>query len=84
MPNSNNSPVKKFRSSNVSVAIWKNEGTDKNGEPKLRSSVTLQRVYTDKNTGETVNSEITLFPEDLHKAMKVLEQTDRFLNVVED
>ena len=44
----NNTPVKKFSTGAISAAIFRNEGTGKNGEPVEFSSVTLQRRYLDK------------------------------------
>lgn len=45
----NNRPVKKFRAGAMSVSIFKNDGTRKNGEAVEFDTVQLQRAYKDKN-----------------------------------
>lgn len=44
-----NKPEKKFRAGAISATVWRNHGQNKNGEPVIFKTVSLERNYMDKN-----------------------------------
>ncbi len=68
---SNDKPVSKFRFGSISAAIWENETVGDDGEPKTWATVTLQRVYKDKD-GNFQNTD-SLRLQDIPKAVAVLQ-----------
>lgn len=63
-------PVKRFKLRRVEVAVWAKEDKD---DGYIRYSLTVQKSYKDKDTGEYVNSNF-LFPEEAAVAAVLLPQ----------
>lgn len=68
-----NTPIIKKRDGCNSVAIFKQEYTNKHGEVKPRYSVAVQHSYTDKNK-EWQESSLSCHSEDLLAFSSLLEQ----------
>lgn len=64
-------PIKKLKDFGVSTAIF--EWTNNDG--KKNYTISLQRSFKKKDSEEYVNETINLFPEDLLKFAKILENT---------
>ena len=65
-----NPPVKKFKLRRVEVAVWAKEDAD---DGYVRYSLTIQKSYKDKDTGEWVKS-TSLFPEEAALAAALIPQ----------
>lgn len=65
-----NPPVKKFKLRRVEVAVWSRTDPD---DGYVRYSLTVQKSYKDKDTGEYVSSNF-LFPEEAAVAAVLLPQ----------
>ena len=74
----NNPPIKKFKSRLLSVAVWKNKGTNSFGETSEFHTVSIQRGYKDKN--DEFKSTASLRPQDLPEIKELLTQVEQFLN----
>ncbi len=72
-----NRPEKTFSTGAIQVAIWRNEGTSKDGAKTDFRTVNIQRRYADKN-GEW-KSTSTLRVNDLPKAALALNKAFEFL-----
>lgn len=73
-----NKPVEKFQLGSVSASVWKNTNKNKEGKSFDSYSVTLQRVYTDKD-GKAANTG-SLQRDDLWKAINVLQCAQKYFN----
>lgn len=71
-------PAKSFRSGAMNVAIWENEVVGNNGEPAVFKTVTFERRYKDKQTGEWKTS-TGLRINDLPKASLLLSKAYEYL-----
>jgi hypothetical protein len=72
-----NKPEKKISVGAISATIWNNEGNNKNGEKVNFKTITLQRVYQDKE-GKWSNTN-SLRITDLPKAVLVLQKSYEYL-----
>ena len=72
-----NQPEKKFRAGAISATVWLNQVQGKNGEPVSFRTITLQRVYKDKND-EWKNTN-SMRVNDLPRATLVLNQAYEYL-----
>ena len=68
-----NRPVKELRVRNLSLAIWENEGTSRDGRPVTRHSITLNKRYQDQQSGEWRDSS-SFFPDDLPRLRLLLDK----------
>lgn len=73
-----NTPDKKFSTGAISATVWKNTGQTKEGKDVVFSTVSLQRRYMDKNTGEWKTSN-SLRAMDVPKAVLVLNKAYEYL-----
>ena len=73
-----NKPVKRFSDRLLSVCIWKNKGTSRDGEETEFHTVSVSRGYKDRN-GEFKNTN-SLRPDDLSAVRDLLTQAEEFLN----
>jgi hypothetical protein len=73
-----NKPIKKFNDRLLSVAVWKNKGTNSYGEETEFHTVSISRGYKDRN-GE-FKSTHSLRPDDLPAVRDLLTQAEDFLN----
>ena len=73
-----NKPVKRFTERLLSVAVWKNKGTSRDGEETEFHTVSVSRSYKDRN-GEFKNTN-SLRPDDLPAVRELLTQAEDFLN----
>ena len=73
-----NKPVKRFSDRLLSVCIWKNKGTGRDGEETEFHTVSVSRGYKDRS-GEFKNTN-SLRPEDLPAVRELLTQAEDFLN----
>ncbi len=78
MSETKNQPIKKFRAGAISATIWKNNGTSKEGTPVEFKSVTFERSYMDKKSGEWKKTS-NLKVQDLPKAAAVLTKAYEYL-----
>ena len=65
-------PVRKYRSGLVSLAVWENTIQTENG-PKTVENITVQRSYTDTETGQWRNTD-SFTPASLGNLMAVVLQ----------
>ncbi len=73
-----NKPEKKFSTGAISAAVWKNNGTSKkDGSPVEFRTITLQRVYTDKDGNWKSTNSMRI--NDLPKASLVLNKAYEYL-----
>jgi len=68
-----NRPIKEFRARNLSLAIWQNEGTTRDGRPIKLHSITLNKRYQDQQTREWKDSS-SFFPDDLPRLRLLLDK----------
>ena len=73
-----NKPIKRFSDRLLSVCIWKNKGTSRDGEDTEFHTVSVSRGYKDRN-GEFKNTN-SLRPDDLPALRELLTQAEDFLN----
>lgn len=73
-----NAPIKRFSDRLLSVAVWKNKGTSRDGEETEFHTVSVSRSYKDRN-GEFKNTN-SLRPDDLPALRELLTQAEDFLN----
>ena len=73
-----NKPIKRFSDRLLSVAVWKNKGTSRDGEETEFHTVSVSRSYKDRN-GEFKNTN-SLRPDDLSSVRDLLQQAEEFLN----
>ncbi len=74
---SGNAPERKFRAGPVSATIWQNAGRGSAGEPVTYKTVSLQRVYKDKNGAWQSTNSLRLA--DIPKAAVVLQKAYEYL-----
>ena len=82
MTQSTNVPVKEFRAGNIKAAVWQNE-VEQNGNKVVRHSITHQKRYRDKTTGEWKTS-TSYFPDDIPKLRLVLQEAYAFIVLKEE
>lgn len=70
--NKKNKPVAQYRNGNLKSCIWENE-VEKDGQTKLRNTISIQKGYIDPESGEWVNSELRLFPAEVARLVSVLQ-----------
>lgn len=75
-------PEAKFRASPVTATIWKNKGTTATGEETEYFTVSFERTFKDKKTGEFKKTN-SLRQSDLPKATLVLNKAYEFLALKE-
>jgi len=68
-----NRPTRELRVRNLSLAIWENEGTSRDGRPVRRHSITLNKRYQDQQSGEWKDS-TSFFPDDLPRLRLLLDK----------
>ena len=73
-----NKPIKRFSDRLLSVCIWKNKGTSRDGEETEFHTVSVSSSYKDRN-GEFKNTN-SLRPDDLPALRELLTQAEDFLN----
>jgi hypothetical protein len=71
-------PEKKFKAGPISATIWKNQGKSMAGEPTEFFTVSFDRVFKDKKTGEWKHTS-SLRQADLPKAILVLNKAYEYL-----
>lgn len=76
---SNERPVEEFRSRNMKVAIWENQ-TEQDGQTVIQHSVTFQKRYRDRQTGEWKDSG-SLFPDDILRLNRLLVRAYDWIEV---
>ena len=74
-------PIRKLRSGLVSLAIWENTIQTDNG-PKNVENMTIQRSYTDSETGKWMNTD-SFTPASLGNLLAVVLQAIVLCNVDE-
>lgn len=79
---SKNTPEKKFRASPVVATIWTNEAKNKDGETRLYRTVSLERIYKDKE-GEW-KSTSSFRVHDLPKASLVINKAYEYITIKEE
>lgn len=72
-----NQPVKTFRSGGISASVWRNDVVQ-NGQTVVNHSVTLQKRYRDRRTGEWRDSG-TFFMSDLPRVQLVMRKAYEYL-----
>lgn len=75
-------PDKKFKAGAVTATIWKNKATTSSGEETEYFTVSFERVYKDKQTGEWKKTS-SLRQTDLPKAVLVLNKAYEYLTLQE-
>ena len=75
-------PEKKFSAGAIQAAIWDNEGVDSQGKKTSYKTITLQRVYKDKQ-GNWQNTS-TMRISDLPKAELVVRKAYEYLSLRQD
>ncbi len=78
---SGNYPKKKFRAGPISATIWENSGKNQQGEPNKYNTISLERVYQDKEGNWKSTNSFRL--NDLPKAHAVLQRVYNDLVVKE-
>jgi len=73
-------PDKKFRAGAIAATIWKNQGTSNLGESTEFYTVSFERSFKDKTTGEWRNTS-SLRQMDLPKAILVLSKAYEYLTL---
>lgn len=68
----NDRPIREFRSRGLKVAVWENQ-TEQDGQTVVQHSLTTQKRYRDRQTGEWKDSS-TLFPDDILRMARLLER----------
>lgn len=63
-----------MRDRNISVSIFKKEGTDAQGKPETYYSACLQRSYKKKDGDEWQRETINLYPDDLPKLSNLAQE----------
>jgi hypothetical protein len=76
-------PEKKFKAGAITATVWKNKGTSSTGEPTDYFTVSFERTYKDKTTGEWRKTN-SLRQMDLPRAVLVLSKAYEFLTLKED
>ena len=76
-------PEKKFKAGAITATIWKNKGTSPTGEPTEYYTVSFERTYKDKQTGEWKKTN-SLRQTDLPKAILVLSKAYETLALKEN
>ncbi len=77
-----NKPEKKFSTGAISATVWKNSGTSKKDGSQVEfRTITLQRVYTDKEGNWKSTNSLRL--NDLPKASLVLNKAYEYLVIKE-
>lgn len=74
-------PAKELRSGKLKVAIWQNS-TEQDGQTVLQYSVTWQKRYRDRQSGEWKNSQ-SLFPEETLMLAELLRFAYQWIAVKE-
>ena len=77
-PSIGNPPEKKFRAGAISATIWQNEGQNREGEKVAYRTISLERGYKDKKTGEWKSTNSYRI-NDLPRAALVLEKAYEYL-----
>ena len=77
----NDRPAKEFRSRNLKVAIWERQ-TEQDGQTVVQHSLSTQKRYRDRQSGEWKDSG-TLFPEDALRLARLLERAYDWIEVRE-
>ena len=75
----NNFPIFKNRYRNISIAVFKEESADRNGELRTSFSCSLQRSYKDKD-GKWQQSTLSCFLEDLLPISSLAENMFQEIN----
>jgi hypothetical protein len=75
-------PETKFRASPITATIWKNKATNPSGEESEYFTVSFERTFKDKKTGEFKKTN-SLRQSDLPKAILVLSKAYEFLSLKE-
>jgi len=70
-------PIKSFRSGAIQVAIWENEATSQDGQPRSFNTVSFERRYKDKDGNWKSTSSLRL--NDLPKATLILQKAYEYL-----
>jgi len=76
-------PDKKFKAGAITATIWKNKGTSVTGEPTEYNTVSFERTFKDKQTGEWKKTN-SLRQTDLPKATLVLNKAYEYLVLKRD
>jgi hypothetical protein len=76
-----NFPKKKFRAGAISATVWENKGTTTQGDEKTYNTISLERVYQDKEGNWKSTNSFRL--SDLPKAQAVLMRVFNDLTVKE-
>ena len=66
-----NKPIITIRDRNLSVSIFKKEGTDEQGKPETYYSACLQRSYKPRGEDEYKREGINLYPDELLKIANI-------------
>lgn len=74
-PSNPQPPIKEFRISTVSCAVWRDE-VEQDGRTQVRYSFKLKKRYRDRD-GNWQDSQ-TYFPDDVFKAIIVFQQAYEF------
>ncbi len=77
----NDRPVKEFRSHNLKVAIWENR-IEQDGQTLVNRSLTFQKRYKDRQSGEWRDSG-SLFPEEALRLARLFERAYDWIEVRE-
>lgn len=72
-----NNPVKRFSAGTVKAAVWSNNGTGHDGQPREYKSVSLERSYKD-DSGEWQTTK-SLRANDIPRARLVLQKAFDFM-----
>ncbi len=75
-------PEKKFKAGAITATIWKNKGTSSTGEPTDYFTISFERTFKDKVTGDWKKTN-SLRQSDLPKAILVLNKAYEFLTLKE-
>ena len=67
-----NFPKKKFRAGAISATVWENKGVNQSGEENTYNTISLERVYQDKEGNWKSTNSFRL--SDLPKAHAVLQR----------
>jgi len=77
-----NKPEKKFRAGAVTATIWANEGKGKNGEKTIYKTISIERIYKDKEDKWQSTNSLRL--NDLPKANLVINKAYEYLLLKEN
>ncbi|MFP4111378.1 MAG: hypothetical protein ACLFPQ_02715 [Candidatus Woesearchaeota archaeon] len=79
---SSNLPEKKFQIGGISATVWKNETTNKDGQPVSYRTVSFERNYRDKDGNWKPTSSLRI--NDIPKASLVLNKAYEYINMAEN